>query len=247
MKLEGKVAIITGSSRGIGHGIAEGFIKEGARVAICGSTLESANKGAEDLKNSYPNADIFAVELNVAETASVAAGMKAVVDHFGSLDVLVNNAGIAIGGTIAEISEETFLKIQNVNVTGTFRCIKEATKYMATNGGSIINVASINGVYGSPRNSAYATSKSAVIGLTKSLGRELGGLKIRVNAITPGLIETDMVSVLPEETKARLIAMTPVGRSGETSDLAGICTLLASDESSFITAAIFAVDGGAVL
>lgn len=245
MKLKNKVAIVTGSSRGIGRGIAEGFIKEGAKVAICATSIESAKKGVEDLKNIYEDADLFAVELNIAESNSVKKAFSSVVDYFGSLDILVNNAGIVKGGPLNNLSEEDFMTVQNVNVNGVFRCTKEAVSYMK-NGGSIINVSSINGLYGSPGNSAYATSKAAVIGLTKSLGRELAPMNIRVNCICPGVIETDMVDVLPEEIKSGLLAMTPIGRLGKVADFEGICNVLASDEGSFITGSIFSIDGGAL-
>lgn len=245
MKLKGKVAIVTGSSRGIGYGIAEGFIKEGAKVAICGTTLESATRGVNSLKEKYSNADIYAVAMNVSDSDSVILGTKSVADHFGQLDILVNNAGIVKSGPISDFTELDFIDVINTNTTGTFRCIKEAIKYMS-NGGSIINISSINGIYGSAGNSAYATSKAAILGLTKSLGRELAPLKIRVNAVAPGVIETDMVGKLPEAVKAQLLMMTPVGRLGQVSDFEGICNLLASDEASFITATVFSIDGGAL-
>lgn len=245
MKLKGKVAIVTGSSRGIGYGIAEGFIKEGASVAICGTTIESAKSGFDKLKSKYPEANLMAVAMNVSNKESIETGTEKIFDHFGKIDVLVNNAGIVKAGPINTLSEEDFMQVLNVNTTGVFRCSKEAVKYMKT-GGSIINISSINGIYGSPGNSAYSASKSAIIGLTKSLGRELAPTGIRVNALAPGIIETDMVNALPEEVKAGLLAMTPAGRFGQITDFEGVCNLLASDDSTFITGAVFSIDGGAL-
>lgn len=248
MRLKGKVTMVTGSSRGIGFGIAEGFAREGANVVICGSNAESTAKGIENLKAKYPNVDVFGVAINIGDTDSIKAAFKEVVDHYGKLDVLVNNAGIVLTKSILEMTDEDWDKIMMINATGTFKCSREAALYMKDNGGSIINTSSMNGIYGSPYQSAYSASKAAIIGLTKALAKELGPMKIRVNAIAPGMIGTDMVkeSVTPE-IKARLLAMTPVRRMGEIEDLQGICNLLASDEGSFMTATVTSVDGGLMM
>lgn len=245
MKLKNKVAIVTGSSRGIGYGIAKGFIKEGAKVAICGTKLENAENAVKSLKEKFPNAELYPVAINLSDSNTIKDGFKNVIDHFGKLDILVNNAGIVKGSTLEETTEEDFNLVQTINVTGVFNCTKEAVKYMKEEG-SIINVSSITGLYGSPGNSAYATSKAAIIGLTKSLGRELAHKNIRVNAICPGVIETDMVGVLSDEVKTGLLAMTPIGRLGKVEDFEGICNLLASSDSNFITGSIFSIDGGAL-
>lgn len=245
MRLKGKVAIITGSSRGIGLGIAEGFIKAGAKVAICGSSVESAQRGADELIKKYPNADILPIELNISNVSSVQEGFKTVFDKFKNIDILLNNAGIVKGGPINTLTEKEFEEVLNINTMGPFRCIKEATKYMKS-GSSIINISSITGLYGSPGSTAYATSKAGVIGLTKSLARELAPSNIRVNVICPGVIETDMTSDLPEESMAYLKQLTPIGRFGKPEDLAGMCVHLASDESLFTTNAVISIDGGAL-
>lgn len=247
MRLENKVAIVTGSSRGIGYAVACGFAKEGAKVVICGTTIEGANKGLENLKLEIPNVDAMAVALNVSELASVEHAFKEVYDKYGHIDVLVNNAGIVFTKMLENMTDEEYNKVMDTNAGGTIRCSREALKYMK-NGGSIINTTSMNGIYGTPSQVAYSASKAAVIGITKSLAKELGRYHIRVNAVAPGMIGTDMVKEnVTEEIKMRLMAMTPLNRMGEPSDLQGIYTLLASDESSFITGTIISVDGGLVM
>lgn len=247
MRLKDKVAIVTGSSRGIGNGIAEGFIKEGAKVVICGTKEENAKRAVKSLKEKYPSADLLAVELNVSNSDSIINAFNKVIDAYGKLDILVNNAGITFTKAIKEMTEDEWLNVMNVNSNGVFRCCKQAVKYMSK-GSSIINITSMVGLNGSNKQSAYAASKASIIGLTKSLAKELGPEGIRVNAVAPGMIGTDMVAgFVTEELKQYIINMTPLRRMGEVEDLQGITILLASDESSFITNTVINVDGGILM
>lgn len=247
MNIEGKVAIITGSTRGIGLGIAEGFIKAGAFVAICGTKKENAQKTVNELIKKYDKARVLAVGLDVTDDKSIEKAIKEVSDCFGRIDILVNNAGITSSGPIEKTTNEDWNNIININTTGMFKCIRESLKYMKS-GSSIINITSMNGIYGSPYQAAYSASKGAIIAMTKSMAKELGPKGIRVNAIAPGMIETDMVKgAVNAEMKEKLINLTPLRRIGTPEDLQGISLLLASDASSFITNTIISVDGGIVM
>lgn len=247
MRLENKVAIVTGSSRGIGLGIAEGFIKEGCKVAICGTKLQNAENTVKKLREKYSDCDIIAVEINIANIKSIEEGFKKVIDKYGTLDILVNNAGITHTSSVLKTTDEDFDRVMNINTTGTFRCTREALKYMKK-GASIINTTSMNGIYGAQYQSAYSASKGALIAMTKAMAKELGPQGIRVNAIAPGMIKTDMVEeAVSEEMKRNLINLTPLRRMGEVEDLQGITILLASEESSFITSTVISVDGGILM
>lgn len=247
MNLEGKVAIVTGSSRGIGLGIAEGFIKAGAFVAICGTKKENAQKTVNELIKKYDKARVLAVGLDVSNEDSIKNAINEVNNCFGRIDVLVNNAGITVAGPIENTTNEDWDKIININTTGMFKCIRESLKHMHA-GASIINITSMNGIYGAPYQAAYSASKGAIISMTKAMAKELGPKNIRVNAIAPGMIGTDMVKdAVSKEVEERLINATPLKRMGTPEDLQGISTLLASDASSFMTGAIISVDGGLVM
>ena len=247
MKLKNKVCVITGSTRGIGYGIALSFLKEGAKVAIVGTREESANKAVEALKKEVPKATLMGVAINVGDTSSVETGFKKVYDNFGKIDVLVNNAGITLTRSLPEVTDSEFEKLINTNLGGAFRCSREVLKYMPKDG-SIINTSSMNGVYGAPNQSIYSAAKAGIIGLTKSLAKELGPKNIRVNAIAPGMVETDMVKeFVNDNMRNMLINMTPLRRISTPDDLAGAYTFLASDDASFITGVVISVDGGLVL
>lgn len=247
MNLEGKVAIVTGSSRGIGLGIAEGFIKAGAFVAICGTKKENAQKTVNELIKKYDKARVLAVGLDVSNEDSIKNAINEVNSCFGRIDILVNNAGITVAGPIENTTNEDWDKIININTTGMFKCIRESLKHMHA-GASIINITSMNGIYGAPYQAAYSASKGAIISMTKAMAKELGPKNIRVNAIAPGMIGTDMVKdAVSKEVEERLINATPLKRMGTPEDLQGISTLLASDASSFMTGAIISVDGGLVM
>lgn len=248
MKLENKVAIITGSSTGIGFEVAREFVKNGASIALCGITLESAEEARDKILEDYPEADILAIKVDISNTNEVVELFNKVIARWNKIDVLINNAGIAPAKPLEDMTDDDFINVLNVNTTGTFRCTREAVKYMKDNGGSIINTSSFVSLYGANMQSAYTASKAAINGLTKSNAKELGKYNIRVNAIAPGVVMTDMVKdTCDPNTIAALNNMTPLKRGAEPKDLVGAYVYLASDESLFTTGAIINIDGGLVM
>lgn len=248
MRLKDKVAIITGSSSGIGFAVAEEYIKNGAKVVICSENEENNNKAVQKLLKEYSNASVIACKVDISNTDDVVNLFNKTIKHFGKLDILINNAGIAPSKEVEEMTDEDFINVININLVGTFKCTREAIKYMKDNGGSIINTSSFVSIYGSTKQSAYTASKSGINGLTKSNAKELGKYNIRVNAIAPGVVMTDMVKqTVNPTTIQRLNAMTPLGRGADVKDLVGLYVYLGSDESSFTTGAIINVDGGLVM
>lgn len=249
MRLENKVAIITGSSRGIGYEIAKLYLQEGAKVMVCGSKDETAIIAMEKLKEELNINDsvIAAMGVDLKDSASVKKVVDETINKFGRLDILVNNAGITSRESILEASDELFYNMFEVNYFGPMRFIRECVPHMK-DGGSIINTSSMVGIYASPYQAAYSSSKFAINGLTKACAKELGPMNIRVNAICPGVVSTDMMSnTVTEEMKQGLIRMTPLRRMAMPKDLAGAYLYLASDLASFTTGAILQVDGGIVM
>lgn len=248
MKLKNKVAIITGSSTGIGFAVAKEFVKNGAKVVICGLTDESAIEAKNIILEEYPNASLLAEKVDISNSDEVKQLFKKTNDEWGHIDVLINNAGIAPAKALEEMTDDDFINVINVNLTGTFRCTREAVKYMKENGGSIINTSSFVSLYGSPNQSAYSASKAGINGLTKSNAKELGKYQIRVNAIAPGVVMTDMVKDNCDPTTIqRLNMMTPLGRGADPQDLVGMYVHLSSDESKYTTGTIINIDGGLVM
>ena len=248
MKLENLVAIVTGSARGIGFEVAKAYAKEGAKVVICDLNKEDCIKACNKIKEELPNAELLPLEVNVTNTEKVNNVVKTTIDKYGKIDILVNNAGVCFAKSLLDTTEEDFINLMNVNTNGTFRCTKEAVKYMKETGGSIINTSSMVGTYGSPNQVPYTASKFAINGITKSCAKELGKYNIRVNAVAPGVVKTKMTEDnVNDEMEGYLKRMTPLGRAAIPSDLAGTYLYLASDLSKFTTGAIIAVDGGLVL
>ena len=248
MKLKDKVAIVTGGTSGIGYAVVEGFLEEGAKVAVCGYTQDLANEAVKSLLSKFPKSEILGIQVDVTKTKEVDAMADTVYKKWGKINILVNNAGICQTKSILEMTDEDYNSVLDVNTTGTFRCIRAVGKYMKETGGSIINTSSMVGLYGGIYQTAYTASKYAVNGITETCAKELGPLNIRVNAVAPGMIQTDMVKDNVTGTvKERLIAMAPLRRIGNPEDLKGIYTHLASDESSFTTGTIVSVDGGLIM
>ncbi len=239
--LNGKVAIITGATRGIGFATAKLFLENSAKVVILGSKKESVDKALDKLKDFSDNVIGFYPNLN--NESEIQEVFKNTLNKYGHIDILINNAGISSNTPIESYTYEEFEKIMNLNVNAAFLCSKIAVPYMKEKGGVILNTSSMVSIYGQPTGCGYPTSKFAINGLTKSLARELGKYKIRVNAVAPGVINTDMVSSLPEEMVKPIIAGIPLGRIGEPLDIANAYLYLASDMASFVTGAILSVDG----
>ncbi|MBO5654127.1 MAG: SDR family oxidoreductase [Candidatus Methanomethylophilaceae archaeon] len=249
MRLENKVAIITGASRGIGFAIAEAFVREGAKVAVCGSRLSSAEKAVSILREKYPQAEMLPIGVNVNDTEEIKGMVSAVVDRWGRIDALVNNAGVTSTKSILEMTDEDFTSVIDINLVGPFKIIREVAKVMKDNGGgSIINTSSMVGSYGGKMQTAYSSSKFGINGLTKSCAKELGQYNIRVNAVAPGAVATDMAKEFTSDKMRQFLAMmTPLGRMAEPDELAGAYVYLASDEATFTTGTIVNVDGGIVM
>lgn len=242
--LEGKIAIVTGGTRGIGYEIVKKFLEAGAKVALFGSRQETVEKALGQIKEKIPEAEVMGLYPALEEYNEVEKAIQEVQESFGQIDILVNNAGISARESIYEYSPEEFDKIMTLNVNAVFHCIRAAVPFMKTQGGgSIINMSSMVSIYGQPAGCGYPASKFAVNGLTKSLARELGKDQIRVNAVAPGVTRTDMVAALPPEMVQRISTTIPLGRVGEPEEVANAVLFLASDLASYVTGAILSVDG----
>lgn len=249
MNLENKVALITGSTRGIGNSIAKLFLENGAKVVICGSTKENAEKAVTKMKEELNLTDdnIMGIGLNMKDNSSMKSSVDEVINKWGRVDVLVNNAGITSNVSLLDSTDEQFMEMFQINFFGVVSLTREVVKHMKETGGSIINTSSMVANYGARNQAAYASSKFAINGLTKSLAKELGMYNIRVNAVAPGVVATDMMSIVTEEMKQGLLRMTPLNKMAEPTDLAGAYLYLASDLSKFTTGTIIQVDGGLVM
>lgn len=245
--LKGKVAMVTGGTRGIGYAIVRLYLENGASVALCGSRKETVDKALESLKAENPDYPVIGLWPDLQDSEAVAEAVATVKETFGRLDIMVNNAGISARESIYDYKPEDFTNIMNLNVTAVFNCVQSAAKVMKEQGGGVIlNTSSMVSFYGQPSGVGYPTSKFALNGMTKSLARELGRDNIRVNAVAPGVTRTDMVAALPEEMVKRIVAPIPLGRVGEPEEVANAFLYLASDMASYVTGAILSVDGAAM-
>ena len=244
MRLKDKVAIITGGSRGIGYATADAFLREGAKVIITASSKENADKAANKLKEKYPNSVVYGISPNLSSFTDVQKEFDEVNKKFGGIDILVNNAGMSESTPFTSYTEEIFSKVMDLNVKGIFNATKVVSEYMIEKGsGVILNTSSMVSIYGQPSGVSYPTSKFAVNGLTVSLARELGPKGIRVNAVAPGITETDMMKAVPKNVIDPLIAQIPLRRLGQPEDIANAFVFLSSDEASYITGVVLSVDG----
>ena len=245
--LNGKVAVITGGTRGIGYATAKKYLENGAKVAIFGSKKETVDRAIASLRaeNTAFEVEVYYPDLLIEQEVDKA--IDEVVAKWGRLDILVNNAGVSARDSIYNYSVENFQRTIDLNVNAVFISSKKAAQIMKKQGGGVIlNTSSMVSIYGQAAGSAYPASKFAVNGLTKSLARELGRDNIRVNAVAPGVTRTDMVAALPEEMIKPLIATIPLGRVGEPEDVANAFLYLASDMASYVTGAVLSVDGAAM-
>ena len=240
MKLLNKVAFVTGAGQGMGRAIVRHFAEQGAKVVAADINLDAARQSIEGLGEKA-----LAVSCNVADSDSVATAMAAVHAHFGSLDVLVNNAGIGSIDAFAQTPDEHWQRVIGVNLTGPFFCSREAVKLMlaAATPGVIINISSTAALTGEGP-SHYCAAKAGVMGLTRSMARELAGNGIRVNTIVPGPTNTPMMADIPDDWMQSMLKAIPLGRMGETDEIARVAAFLASDDAAFITGQNLAVNGG---
>lgn len=244
MRLKDKVAIITGGARGIGKKISQTFLKEGASVYIFDVNEEEGARTVCELQPAYDGKVIF-FKVDITDEKNVEQSIEKIIEAEGRIDILVNNAGITRDNLILRMSLEDWKKVIDINLTGAFICSKHTVKYMVKNrSGKIINISSIVGVHGNAGQSNYSSSKAGIIGLTKTLARELAGRNILVNAIAPGYIETEMTEKLSDKIKEKLMEQIPTGRLGSVDDVAKTALFLASDDSNYITGTVINLDGG---
>ena len=244
MRLQNKVAIITGGSRGIGFATADRFLEEGATVILTASTQKSADAAVEKLRAKYPHATVAGISPDLSKLDSVREAFKEATARYGCVDILVNNAGVSESTPFTEYTEETFDKVMDLNVKGVFNATRSAVECMIARGkGVILSTSSMVSISGQPSGFAYPASKYAVNGLTVSLARELGPKGIRVNAVAPGITETDMMKAVPKEVIEPMIKNIPLRRLGQPEDIANAFVFLASDEASYITGVVLSVDG----
>jgi len=243
MTLRGKVAVVTGASRGIGKAIALKLATEGADVVVTATSLEGAQMTADEIIRMGGKA--LAFKVNVADTAEVAVLYAKAVETFGRVDILVNNAGITRDGLMLRMKDEDWDAVIDVNLKGAFACTREAVKLMSkARYGRIVNITSVVGEMGNAGQANYAASKAGMIGLTKATAREFSSRNITVNAIAPGFIETDMTDVLSEKVKEGLIQQIPMGRLGSGDDVANAVFFLVSGMGDYITGQVLSVNGG---
>ena len=246
MRLKDKVAIITGSARGIGQATALKFAAEGARVVVCDLDRKAVDEVVERITASGGQAVGFT--LNVTDKASIAAMVKGVTDKYGRVDVLVNNAGIVDDAMLRKMTDDQFERVIDINLKGTYNCARAVVDIMIAQGaGVILNASSVVGLYGNFGQTNYAASKFGVIGLAKTWARELGRKGIRANAVCPGFVETTILKSIPQKVMQAMIDRVPLGRLAKPEEIANTYAFLASDEASYINGAVIEVSGGATV
>ena len=246
MRLSNKVAIVTGSAQGLGWETAKRFLAEGAKVAIADYRTEGVQERIDEIPGANDHAIVLKVD--VADQESVQNMVQAVIDRFGRIDILINNAGITKDAMLKKMEAEDFKKVIDVNLTGIFYCTQAVAAHMEKNmSGKIINTSSVSGVYGNVGQTNYAAAKAGVIGMTKTWAKELGRKGINVNAVAPGFIETPMITTVPEQVISRLKEQIPLKRLGKPADIANAYLFLASDEADYINGATIHVDGGIIM
>ena len=243
-KLKDKVVVVTGGTRGIGYEIAQAYLEEDAKVAIMGSRAETVDKAIKNFADQ--GYQVLGFHPNLTNFTEVKHAIEQIHKKYGKIDILINNAGISADKPIEETTSEDFAKIMDLNVDALFNTCKSVVPLMKAQGeGVILNTSSMVSIYGQPKGVGYPTSKFAVNGLTRSLARELAPFNIRVNAVAPGIVNTDMIAALPEDIIKPLIKTIPLGRIGQPRDIANAFLFLASEYASYITGVVLQVDGAA--
>jgi len=246
MRLKDKVALVTGGARGIGQAIALTFAREGADIVVADVNLEIAQKTCLEIEGLGRKA--LALEMDVTNYEKVEEGINKILDKMGKVDILVNNAGITKDNLLLRMSQADWDAVINVNLKGTFNCIKAVSRPMIKQrSGRIISIASIIGLMGNPGQANYAASKAGIIALTKTVAKELASRNINANAVAPGFIQTEMTAKLPEDIKKKMLEAIPLAKLGTLQDVANTCLFLASEESSYITGQVITIDGGMVM
>ncbi|PTL35367.1 beta-ketoacyl-ACP reductase [Candidatus Methylomirabilis limnetica] len=241
--LEGKVAVITGGSRGIGRAIAMRLSAEGAKVAICGRNLAAAEEVVAEIEAT--GATGMAVAADVSRESDAEALIQASIKRFGRLDILVNNAGITRDGLLVRMKEEDWDAVLDVNLKGAFFTTRSALRPMLrARGGRIVNISSIAGTMGIPGQANYSAAKAGLIGFTKAVAKEVASRSITVNAVAPGFIETEMTAVLSEDRKKIYLSQIPLGRFGDPMEVAALVSFLVSEAAGYITGQVITIDGG---
>jgi 3-oxoacyl-[acyl-carrier protein] reductase len=244
--LQGKIALVTGASQGIGEAIAKALAKQGALVVCAARTESKLQSVAEAIRAEGGQADVVVMDLG--STESVKAAVATTLERHGALHILVNNAGITRDKLLIQMKEEDWDAVINTNLKGAYTAIQAVTKsMMKQRTGRIINIASVVGQMGNAGQANYVAAKAGLIGLTKSVARELASRNVTANAVTPGYIETDMTSGLPEDVKAEFTKSIPLGRMGKPEDIAAAVCFLASDEAAYVTGQIVSVNGGMLM
>ncbi|MFE7061443.1 3-oxoacyl-ACP reductase FabG [Sutcliffiella sp. NPDC057660] len=245
MRLEGKVAIITGAANGLGLEAARVFLREGAKVALVDYDAVAGDQRVSELQ---AEGEAAFYQVDVSNQAQVVEMVQMVKERFGQIDILINNAGITKDNMLLKMSSEDFQKVMDINVNGVFNCTQAVVPHMLEKGaGKIINTSSVSGVYGNVGQTNYAASKAAVVGMTKSWAKEFGRKGINVNAVAPGFVETSMVATVPEKVIQGLLQVIPLQRLGKPSDIANAYLYLASDESDYVNGTVLHVDGGIMM
>ena len=246
--LTGKVAVVTGGTRGIGRAVVEKFLRNHAHVVLCGSRQATADRAVDELKTVDPSWYVEGIAPDLTRYESVKGAFQSVLERHGHIDILVNNAGVSSREPFAEYTPELFRRVMALNVESVFHCTRAVYEAMAAQGGGVIlNTGSMVTKSGQPSGMAYPAGKAAVDGLTVSLARELGPLGIRVNAVAPGIVDTDMTHSVPPEVLAPLTARIPLRRIADPGEIAGAFLFLASPAAAYITGEILHVDGGAFI
>ena len=246
--LKGKVAVVTGGTRGIGYAIVKKYLENGAKVVLFGSRDETVNKALAALKEENPDWEVSGYAPNLLDPKALEETIAKIKEQYGRIDILVNNAGITKDGLLMAMSEADFDDVIDTNLKGCFQMIRFASRRMMKQRyGRIINVSSVSGVAGNAGQANYCASKAGMIGLTKSAAKELASRGITCNAIAPGFVKTEMTDVLSDEVKENAKKQIPLGRFAEPEDIANAAVFLASDKAAYITGQVLLVDGGMVM